>query len=144
VKISIPRKIIDPVIEQILCLLEIETKDKNIGKVCLLGSWNFWGHSEKRAGCIGLDPDLLEITEMKLVENNYVIEIPDELLPREGVIAFKPAVVSASNYNDGMHPASWIACPEEGVRDGKKARIYHREKGDAHGNWLFKITSENP
>ena len=121
VVISIPKEHIDPWVDKLIEFKGIG----NIGKVYLPGDWNRWGESPKRGGCI--EPN--EEMEMNLIGDCYVIEV--ELT--RGIHGFKPVVVKAEEYEDGMAPCFWIKCPIEGVDN------YKREMADTHANWLVKV-----
>ena len=121
VEISIPRQHIDQWVNELSEFKGIE----NIGKVYLPGDWNNWGNSPKRGGCIEPNKEM----EMTLIGDYYVIEV--ELT--RGIHGFKPVVVKAEEYEDGMAPCFWIKCPTKGVGD------YKREMADTHANWLVKV-----
>ena len=115
--ISIPKEFIEPAVKEVEDLIGVDC----IGEVHMVGDWNNWGDSPKKAGCINPIPE----TQMQLVEGKYVIELDLS----SGIYEFKPVVIKASRDNDGMAPAVWISCPGEtgGFRPGK------------HGNWKIIV-----
>ncbi len=125
VKISIPKKFIEPAIELVKDFLGTE----NIGKVYLPASWNSWGNSQKKAGNIQASKKM----EMH-PEGDYYVFMVD--LPM-GVHKFKPAIISAvsdkTGKTKGMSTAIWIACPIEGVGE------YICETSDGFFNWIVKV-----
>lgn len=94
-----------------------------IGKVHLPGSWNNWGDSPEKAGCIRPKPE----TQMHQEDSNFIIDID---IP-SGIHTCKPVVVMTEPDDNGMCRSEWIECTEKG--QGEFTREGH------HANWRFVV-----
>ncbi|MCX6799759.1 MAG: hypothetical protein NT091_01275 [Candidatus Falkowbacteria bacterium] len=124
-EIEIDEKILDTAVKQVMRL----QGNGSIGNVYLAGSWNRWGDSMEKTGCIRPKPE----SQMYLRESNgnfsYVLEVD---LP-VGFHNFKPVVVASMPDENGMCSATWIHYP------GRSALPYVPDQDNIHGNWQVMV-----
>ncbi|MCX6800031.1 MAG: hypothetical protein NT091_02720 [Candidatus Falkowbacteria bacterium] len=116
-RININAQLIQPTINAVKDFLEYEP----IGEVYVAGSWNNWGDSPEKAGCIRPKKEY----QMRLEAGRYVWEGNISI----GLHEFKPVVITSTADTDGMCNASWIKYPERFIK------FYSRAPNSKHGNW---------
>lgn len=96
--IKIPKWVFEPAINQIKEFIGIG----NIGKVYIVGDWNNWGNSPKKANCIRPKPEM----EMEKIGNYYIWNGKLSI----GTHKFKPAIVKTES-DDSTLSVIWIIYP---------------------------------